>query len=50
MDAPWEGYDSMKAGDIVKRLQSANDAVRAMVRLYEQSTKSRKTVLQATEP
>jgi hypothetical protein len=50
IDAPWEDYDRMKAGEVVERLRTADDAVKAMVRLYEQSKKSRKTILQATEP
>jgi ferritin-like metal-binding protein YciE len=48
VDAPWDGYDRMKAGDIVARLRSADEATRAMVRLYEQATKGRKSVLEAT--
>ena len=40
---------TMKAGDVVKRLQGSDDATRAMVRLYEQQTKKRKSILSATE-
>src|SRR5439155_482087 len=50
IEAPWDGYGTMKAGEIVERLRDANDTVRAMVRLYEQSTKNRKSILAATEP
>jgi ferritin-like metal-binding protein YciE len=50
VSAPWDDYDGMKAGEIVERLRNADEAVRSMVRLYEQRNKSRKTVLQATEP
>jgi ferritin-like metal-binding protein YciE len=49
VEAPWEGYDSMKAGDIVARLRESDPATRAMVRLYEQSKKGRKSILAATE-
>ncbi|HEY3188229.1 MAG TPA: ferritin-like domain-containing protein [Solirubrobacteraceae bacterium] len=49
IEAPWEGYDTLKAGEIVARLRDANDAVRAMVRLYEETHKNRKSILQATE-
>jgi hypothetical protein len=48
VEAPWEGYDQMRAADIVKRLRSANDATRAVVRLYEQQGKARSSVLAAT--
>jgi hypothetical protein len=48
VDAPWEGYDRMRAADIVARLRSANDATRAVVRLYEQQGKARSSVLAAT--
>jgi hypothetical protein len=48
VDAPWEGYDRMRAADIVARLKSADDATRAVVRLYEQQGKARSSVLAAT--
>jgi hypothetical protein len=48
VDAPWEGYDKMRAADIVARLRTANDATRAVVRLYEQQGKARSSVLAAT--
>jgi len=46
--APWEGYDRMRAADIVARLRSADAATRAVVRLYEQQGKARSSVLAAT--
>jgi hypothetical protein len=48
VDAPWEGYDQMRANEIVSRLRSANVATRAVVRLYEQQGKARSSVLAAT--
>jgi ferritin-like metal-binding protein YciE len=48
VDAPWDGYDRMKAGDIVTRLRSADQATRGMVRMYEQANRGRKSVLDAT--
>jgi hypothetical protein len=48
VDAPWDGYDRMRAADIVARLRSADDATRAVVRLYEQQGKARSSVLAAT--
>ena len=48
VDAPWEGYDKMRAADIVDRLKAADEATRAVVRLYEQQGKRRSSVLAAT--
>ena len=48
VDAPWDGYDRMRAADIVARLRSADAATRAVVRLYEQHGKARSSVLAAT--
>jgi hypothetical protein len=48
VDVPWEGYDRMRAADIVARLRAADDATRAVVRLYEQQGKARSSVLAAT--
>jgi hypothetical protein len=48
VDAPWDGYDGMRAADIVARLKGADAATRAVVRLYEQQGKARTSVLAAT--
>jgi hypothetical protein len=48
VDAPWAGYDRMRAADIVDRLRVADEATRAVVRLYEQQGKARSSVLAAT--
>ena len=48
VDAPWEGYDQMRAAEIVTRLKAADAATRAVVRLYEQQGKARSSVLAAT--
>jgi hypothetical protein len=48
VDAPWDGYDRMRAADIVDRLQAADEATRAVVRLYEAQGKARSSVLAAT--
>ena len=48
VDVPWEGYDSMRANEIVARLRAADDATRAVVRLYESQGKARSSVLAAT--
>jgi hypothetical protein len=47
VEAPWDGYDAMKAAEIVKRLRSANDATRAVALLYERQGKARASVLAA---
>lgn len=46
--APWDGYDTMKASEIVARVGNADPAVKAVVRLYEQTHKKRKSILDAT--
>jgi hypothetical protein len=48
VDPPWEGYDRMRAADIVDRLRAADEATRAVVRLYESQGKGRTSVLAAT--
>jgi hypothetical protein len=47
VEAPWDGYDRMRAADIVARLKGADAATRAVVRLYEQQGKARTSVLAA---
>jgi hypothetical protein len=49
VDAPFEGYDQLKAPEIVARVRESDDATKAVVRLYEQTHKKRKSVLAATE-
>jgi hypothetical protein len=48
VDAPWGGYDTMKAAEIVARVKGADGAAKAVVRLYEQTHKKRKSILDAT--
>ncbi|MGK2939702.1 MAG: hypothetical protein ACSLFR_18180, partial [Solirubrobacteraceae bacterium] len=45
--APWDGYEQMKVADIVDRLVVADAAQKALVRLYEQQHRGRKSVLAA---
>jgi hypothetical protein len=47
IDEPWEGYGSMTAAEIRRRLREADAATVAAVRLYEAANKGRSTVLQA---
>ena len=48
VDEPWDGYGTMKAAAIVTRVRSSDDATKAVVRLYEQTHKKRKSILDAT--
>ena len=50
IDEPWPGYRKLRAPDIVDRLAAADDATKAMVRLFERGHRKRRTVLAATEP
>ena len=49
VDAPFDGYDRLKAPEIVARVRESDDATKAVVRLYEQTHKKRKSILSATE-
>jgi hypothetical protein len=49
VDEPFEGYDKLRAPEIVARVRESDDAVKAVVRLYESTHKKRKSVLAATE-
>ena len=49
VDEPWQGYDGQTAPDIIARLIGADEATRAVVRLYETAHRHRTTVLRATE-
>jgi hypothetical protein len=48
VEEPWEGYDEMNVAEIRRRLRGANPTVVAMVRLYEETHRNRKGVLDAT--
>jgi hypothetical protein len=50
IDEPWPGYAKLRALDIVDRLAAADEATKAMVRLFESEHRKRRTVLAATEP
>ena len=49
IDAPWDGYDRMKAGEIRDRLAAADTATAGMVEIYERAKKNRKSVIEAAE-
>ena len=46
---PFPGYDALRAPEVIARLQDSDESTRAIVRLYEQSNKQRRTILDATE-
>lgn len=48
VEEPWEGYDAMNVADVLGRLKGVNATVLAMVRLYEETHKSRKGILRVT--
>jgi hypothetical protein len=47
VDPPWEGYDAMRANEVVARLKEVDESTRAVALLYEQSHRARKRVLEA---
>jgi ribonuclease E len=49
VEAPWEGYDAMPLHEVLARLEGADEALVAAVRLYEQTRESRQAILLATE-
>jgi hypothetical protein len=49
VEAPWDGYDQMTAPEIRDRLAAADAVVAAAVDLYENTHKSRRTVIEAAE-
>jgi hypothetical protein len=46
---PWEGYDRLHADELVDHLSGASDETLAAVALYERSTRSRPSVIEAAE-
>jgi hypothetical protein len=49
VDEPWDGYRAQAAADVVDRLASEPDSAVALVQLYEQTHRRRRTVLAAAE-
>jgi len=47
VQAPWDGYDTQPAAEIVKRLRAADEATKAVVLLYERGHKRRSSVIRA---
>jgi type IV secretory pathway VirB10-like protein len=49
LEAPWEGYDTQNVETVNARIVGAGAAELALLELYEQSHKHRKTVLEAAQ-
>ena len=49
VEEPWAGYAALAAADVVDRLTSESDSAVALVQLYEQTHRHRRTVLAAAE-
>ena len=49
VEAPWEGYDTMRLDEVLARLEGADETLAAAVRLYESQHENRQAVLLATE-
>jgi hypothetical protein len=49
VEPPWEGYDAMALDEVLARLEDADAATLAAVRLYESGREARQAILLATE-
>lgn len=49
VDEPWEGYDALTADEVIGRIGEADAAALAVLALYEQAHKKRRTVLTAAQ-
>jgi hypothetical protein len=49
VEPPFEGYDSLKVGEVRERLQAADRMEAAGVMLYERSAQGRRGVIAAAE-
>jgi hypothetical protein len=47
VQAPWEDYDAQPAGEIAKRVRTADEATKAVVLLYERGHKARASIIRA---
>jgi hypothetical protein len=46
---PWDGYQQLKARDVIERVTTVSDEELAAVELYEVSHRARRTVVAAAE-
>jgi hypothetical protein len=46
---PWNGYDELRAEEVVAQLEDASAETLAVVRLYEQTQRDRRTVVDAID-
>jgi hypothetical protein len=47
VQAPWSGYDSQPAAEVIKRIRAGDEATKAVALLYERGHKGRRSVIQA---
>ena len=47
VQAPWSGYDSQPAAEIIKRIRAGDEATKAVALLYERGHKGRRSVIRA---
>jgi hypothetical protein len=47
VQAPWSGYDSQPAAEVIKRIRAGDEATKAVALLYERGHKARATVIRA---
>jgi hypothetical protein len=47
VQAPWSGYDSQPAAEVIRRIRAGDEAMRAVALLYERGHKARTSVIRA---
>ena len=47
--APWPGYDSQPAAEVIRRVRAGDEATRAVVLLYERAHKGAQSVIPAAD-
>ena len=47
VQAPWSGYDSQPAAEVIRRIRAGDEATKAVALLYERGHKARASVIRA---
>jgi hypothetical protein len=47
VQAPWNGYDSQPAAEVIRRIRAGDEATKAVALLYERGRKARASVIRA---
>jgi hypothetical protein len=50
VEPPWPDYDELQISDLLRRIDQATPAEKAMVLLYERQAANREAVLHVVEP